>query len=124
MPRRSASVLARLALFGLPPLPLSGRRRSVADKLLCLSLFLIFALSGASAQPLRFQMQPGDSLTFASDGVVEARNVTRDLFGFGRTCAISTQSAEDIARAASSFGQEDDITELTLQYAPAEVLHA
>ena len=29
-----------------------------------------------------------------------------------------------LARAAQQFGQEDDITVLTLQYAPAEVLHA
>jgi hypothetical protein len=36
------------------------------------------------------------------------------LFGFDRTTAISTQSAESIARAAQDYGQEDDITVLTL----------
>jgi len=66
----------------------------------------------------------GDSLTFLSDGVVEAQSASGELFGFDRTRAISSQSAEDIARAASTHGQQDDITVLTLQFAPAEVLHA
>ncbi len=68
-------------------------------------------------------LDPGDTLTFLSDGVVEARNATGELFGFDRTRAISTQSAEEIARTAQSFGQQDDITVLTLQFAFAEVLH-
>ena len=72
----------------------------------------------------RFSVAPGDKLTFLSDGVVEARNAAGELFGFERTAAISTESAEGIARAASTFGQEDDITVLTLQYAPVAVAHA
>ena len=63
-------------------------------------------------------------LTLISDGIVEARNAQGDLFGFDRTAAISTQSAEAVAQAAQAFGQEDDITVLTLQFAPAEVAHA
>jgi len=70
------------------------------------------------------QLTPGDTLTFLSDGVVEAQSATGELFGFDRTSAISTQSAEAIARAASTHGQQDDITVLTLQFAPAEVAHA
>lgn len=66
----------------------------------------------------------GDSLTFLSDGVVEARSSSGELFGFDRTAAISTQSAEHIAASAQAHGQEDDITVLTLTFAPAEVLHA
>jgi len=50
---------------------------------------------------------------------VEARGTRGDLFGFDRTCAISTQSAEAIARAAQAFGQEDDITVVTLALQPA-----
>ncbi|MDR3753657.1 MAG: hypothetical protein P4K93_08390 [Terracidiphilus sp.] len=34
------------------------------------------------------------------------------------------QSAESIAQATQAFGQDDDITVLTLALAPAEVLHA
>jgi len=64
-------------------------------------------------------LAPGDKLTFLSDGVVEARNTQGELFGFDRTASISTQSAESIAQAAQRWGQEDDITVLTVAFAPA-----
>jgi len=60
-------------------------------------------------------LEPGDTLTFMSDGVVEARDAKGDLFGFERTKAISGKSAEEIAEVALKFGQEDDITVLTLE---------
>jgi hypothetical protein len=66
-----------------------------------------------------FTLEPGDRLTFLSDGVVEARNSQGDLFGFERTREIRMQSANAIATAAQRFGQEDDITVLTLIFAPA-----
>jgi serine phosphatase RsbU (regulator of sigma subunit) len=65
---------------------------------------------------------PGDSLTFISDGVVEAHSASGELFGFERTAAISHRAAEEIASVAQSFGQEDDITVLKLHFAPAESL--
>jgi serine phosphatase RsbU (regulator of sigma subunit) len=68
------------------------------------------------------QLFPGDSLTFISDGVVEAHSGSGELFGFDRAAAISHRSAEAIAAIAQSFGQEDDITVLTLQFASSEVL--
>jgi serine phosphatase RsbU (regulator of sigma subunit) len=61
-----------------------------------------------------FQLDPGDRLTLLSDGVLEAKNASGELFGFERTLAISAQTAESIAGAALKFGQEDDITVLTL----------
>ena len=61
------------------------------------------------------ELAPGDTLTMLSDGVVEAMNPQHQLFGFERTQAISTQSARTIAAAAQEFGQEDDITVLTLK---------
>lgn len=67
------------------------------------------------------QLNPDDRLTFLSDGVVEAQSPSGELFGFDRTAAISTSSAEEIAAAAQQFGQEDDITVLTLQFVPAEM---
>ena len=63
------------------------------------------------------QFSPGDMLTFLSDGVVEARNPAGELFGFERTAALSTESADKMAQAAQAFGQEDDITVLTLKSA-------
>ena len=61
----------------------------------------------------------GETFTFVSDGVVEARDPQGELFGFERTAAISTQAAEEIARTAQQFGQEDDITVLTVWSMPA-----
>ena len=80
--------------------------------------------ASASYVETRFSLAPGDKLTFLSDGVVEARNAAGELFGFERTAALSTESAQNIAHAASTFGQEDDITVLTIAFAGAEVLHA
>jgi hypothetical protein len=62
------------------------------------------------------QLAPGDQLTMLSDGVLEARNAAGELYGFERTAAISTQPAEAIARAAQNFGQDDDITVLTVSF--------
>jgi hypothetical protein len=82
------------------------------------------ALPDISFPTLRLQFNEGQSMLLVSDGVVEAQSPAGELFGFDRTRAISTQSAEAIATAAQAFGQEDDITVLTLTFAPAEVLHA
>ncbi len=59
-----------------------------------------------------------------TDGVVEARNHSGELFGFERAAAISGKSAGQIAKTAELFGQDDDITVLTLHLAAAEALHA
>jgi hypothetical protein len=85
---------------------------------------LPLGLAEAEYNETAVQLGPGDRLTFLSDGVVEARNATGELFGFARAQAISTQSAESIARTAQGFGQEDDITVLTLTFAPVAVAHA
>jgi hypothetical protein len=83
---------------------------------------------GISAQALypetRLRLAPSDTLTFISDGVVEARDSTGELYGFKRTQSISTESAQQIALTAQHFGQEDDITVLTLTFAPQPVLAA
>ncbi len=65
-----------------------------------------------------WQLGPNDRLTFVSDGVVEARDPTGELYGFARTKSISAQPAETIARIAQSFGQEDDITVLSIVRMP------
>jgi hypothetical protein len=70
------------------------------------------------------RLAAGELLTLISDGVVEARSAAGEIFGFDRTASISTQSAREIAQAAQVFGQEDDITVLTLTFAPVGVLHA
>jgi len=58
---------------------------------------------------------PGDRLLMMSDGVSEARKPNGELFGFDRVRNLSNQSAFFIADAAKEFGQEDDITVLTVR---------
>jgi serine phosphatase RsbU (regulator of sigma subunit) len=65
--------------------------------------------------------EPMFTLTFLSDGVVEARNGNRELFGFERARQMSAHSAQELAEAARQFGQEDDITVLTLTLTGAAV---
>ena len=68
----------------------------------------------ASYAETTVQLGADERLTLLTDGVVEARNPEGELFGFERTAAIATEDAEHIAQAAQKFGQEDDITVLTL----------
>jgi serine phosphatase RsbU (regulator of sigma subunit) len=68
-------------------------------------------------------LHPGDRLLLLSDGVVEARKSSGELFGFDRVHNLSNQSAFYIADAAKGFGQEDDITVLTVRRL-AEVMAA
>ena len=78
---------------------------------------LPLGLSAESTYPESiFRLAPGAQLTMLTDGVVESRDKAGTLFGFERSAALSTQPAEEIARAAEVFGQDDDITVLTLCY--------
>src|SRR5580700_2950330 len=61
-----------------------------------------------------FQLLAGQQLTLLTDGVVEARNQAGTLFGFEATAAISAEPALQIAKTAELFGQEDDITVLSV----------
>jgi serine phosphatase RsbU (regulator of sigma subunit) len=70
--------------------------------------------AGTEYSETTLQLEPGDTLTLLSDGVVEAMNPQHQLLGFERARALSTQSAHAIAAAAQAFGQEDDITVLTI----------
>jgi hypothetical protein len=67
-------------------------------------------------------LEPGDRLTFLTDGVVEAMDSAHELFGFDRARAISNQSAAVIVQQAQVFGQNDDITVLSIEFkgAPSE----
>jgi serine phosphatase RsbU (regulator of sigma subunit) len=69
----------------------------------------------ADYEELSVQAPSGSRLTFISDGVVEATNPAGELLGFERTQQLSRLSAAAIAQAAQDFGQEDDITVLTIQ---------
>jgi len=87
----------------------------LAGKELPLQNGLPLGVSAVTAYPESiFQLAPSQQLTLLTDGIVEARDKTGVLFGFDRTAALSVQPAEAIANAAEAFGQDDDITALTL----------
>jgi len=60
------------------------------------------------------ELAPGDRTVFVTDGVVEAQSRSGELFGFERTQAISVHPVAQIAAVAQAFGQQDDITVLSL----------
>ena len=64
-----------------------------------------------------FELKRGDRLIFLSDGVVEATNAQGELFGFERTQQISNESPRYIVQVAKRFGQNDDITVVSLYFA-------
>ena len=68
-----------------------------------------------SYDEMRLYLHPGDRLLLYSDGVVEARGPSGELFGFDRVHNMSNQSAFFIADAAKDFGQSDDITVVTVR---------
>ena len=81
---------------------------------------LPLGLHGESTyEEAKFELQAGAQLTLLTDGVVEARSRTGELFGFARTKTLSRRSAAQIMREACAFGQEDDITVLTISLASA-----
>jgi serine phosphatase RsbU (regulator of sigma subunit) len=72
-------------------------------------------------EEVRLYLHPGDRILLMSDGVVEARRPSGELFGFDRVHNLSNQTAFYIADAAKEFGQEDDITVLTVRRLAAAV---
>ena len=62
-----------------------------------------------------FCLHRGDTMTLMSDGVVEARREKDgQLYGFDQVALLlaTRPSAEEIARTAQRFGQEDDVSVL------------
>ena len=60
------------------------------------------------------QLADGHRMVLMSDGVVEARGKKGELYGFERLHALTLKPAQEIAATAQAFGQDDDITVLTL----------
>ncbi len=80
--------------------------------------FPLGLVPGVTYPESTFHQQENQQITLLTDGVVEARTPSGELFGFERTAAIAAQSAESIAITAKAFGQDDDITVLTLTRLP------
>jgi serine phosphatase RsbU (regulator of sigma subunit) len=65
---------------------------------------------------LNFKLAEGDRLLLVSDGIAEARNADGQLFGFERVEQLvqSHPSAAELASAAQRFGQQDDISVISV----------
>ena len=74
---------------------------------------------------MRFKLAMDDRLLLMSDGIVEAIDANGELLGFerARELAGSAVSAADVAAAAQRFGQEDDISVISVTRTAA-ILHA
>ncbi len=64
----------------------------------------------------RFKLNQHDRLMLMSDGIVEATNVDGNLFGFERVHELvqTAATAAEVATAAQGFGQEDDISVISV----------
>ena len=79
------------------------------------------AVSGLHFPALHFTLAPGDFLVLMTDGIAEAQNAQGHLFGFQRIADLLHAGADGpaLATAAQEFGQQDDITVLSLTLTPA-----
>jgi sigma-B regulation protein RsbU (phosphoserine phosphatase) len=74
-------------------------------------------IADISYEQATHQLNRGERVIFLSDGVVEATNSDGELFGFERTQQVSNEPARYIAQTAQRFGQNDDITVVSLYVA-------
>ncbi|MGA2046638.1 MAG: SpoIIE family protein phosphatase [Terracidiphilus sp.] len=74
------------------------------------------AIPGIDFPVLQFNLKEGDALMLMTDGVAEAQDAEGHLFGFDRVAEMLRKdvAAATLATAAQAFGQEDDITVLTI----------
>jgi hypothetical protein len=70
--------------------------------------------AGICYSEMSLQLDPDQLCTLVTDGVIEAVSPSGELYGFERTQAISNRPASTIAETAREFGQQDDITVLTV----------
>jgi hypothetical protein len=80
-------------------------------------------IPGMTYDQCTFELEQGDRLIFLSDGVVEATNADGELFGFERTQQVSNEPARYIAQTAKRFGQNDDITVISIYLASRDAKH-
>ena len=73
-------------------------------------------LATSAPERVSLELQPGDRLTLITDGVVEARDTQGALFGFDRTRELMREATSPVAlaNAAIQFGQDDDLTVISI----------
>jgi hypothetical protein len=81
-------------------------------------------IEDANYESVRFVIPPEARLTLCTDGLPEASNPSGELFGFARVSELLSRCAHanEIAEAACAFGQDDDITVVTLERVPLPAL--
>jgi hypothetical protein len=74
-------------------------------------------LPGAVFTVMSFALADCDRLTLVSDGIVEATDANCHLFGFERVAELlrSDCTAAEVAGAAQKFGQQDDISVISVK---------
>jgi Stage II sporulation protein E (SpoIIE) len=72
--------------------------------------------TATSYQQVGVQLRQGDHFSLYTDGLLEARNSAGELYGFERLEVLfgTRPSAAQASEEAVAFGQEDDVTVLTL----------
>jgi serine phosphatase RsbU (regulator of sigma subunit) len=73
-------------------------------------------IEGAEPSVMQFQLKKGDRLLLMSDGIAEATDANGRLFGFERVNELlrTAPTIAEIAGAAQAFGQEDDISVISV----------
>jgi phosphoserine phosphatase RsbU/P len=96
---------------GHPPPYLNGQELAMEGAL------PLGAIPGIEFPVLHFKLTEGDELMLMTDGVAEAQDGDGNLFGFDRIEEMlrAGTAAAALATAAQAFGQEDDITVLTVR---------
>jgi serine phosphatase RsbU (regulator of sigma subunit)/predicted ester cyclase len=105
--------------------PYLRRRRSEAEELRVRGMPLGL-MPGMSYEEKEIVLEEGEAALFYSDGLVEAHNPEREMFGFPRLRALVTKHGEDrslgnvlleelYSFVGDGWEQEDDITLLTLR---------
>jgi hypothetical protein len=107
--RLQADGSGAIACAGHPSPYLNGREIQLPGA-------LPLGISEAKYEEVAIRLEPADHLALYTDGLLEARNENGDLYGFDR---LQSQFERGLAANAASdeavdFGQEDDITVLTL----------
>jgi serine phosphatase RsbU (regulator of sigma subunit) len=103
-----------LASAGHPPPYVNDRELAVSGS------FPLGLFPTVAYEESRVRLQVNDHLALYTDGLLEARNKTGELFGFDRIRELFA-TLPDAARATEAavlFGQDDDITVVTLVRTP------
>jgi Stage II sporulation protein E (SpoIIE) len=74
-------------------------------------------VAAADFEEVHAQLEVGDRLTLYTDGLLEARNASGELYGFDRTRDLiaTCPDAHQATEVAVAFGQDDDITVLIIK---------